>query len=115
MRLFLWCILGCLVALGLSQLWEGLLFWGLRPKSLPPRYMLLPLQGAVEEPEQLLRYVRFEAGEQRLVLVDCGLDEASRILCQAFCRQHPGLQLLSPQEALDWIFGPGALEPRDKT
>jgi len=115
MRVFLWCLLGCLVALGLAQLWEGLLLWGLRPKALPIRYSVLPLRGAVEQPEQLLRYVRFEAGEQRLLLVDCGLDEASRVLCQHFCQQRPGLQLLSPREAAELIFGPAALEPRDKT
>lgn len=98
MNILLWCLTGFLLILSLSQLWEWfLLFWN-RPKAPLLRYTLIPLSGSVENMEQLLRYIRLTCAGSQVLLLDRGMDYASRELCRHFCRGEGFLRLLTEEE-----------------
>lgn len=104
MTVLLGCILAFLLILGISQLWEWLLLWGLRPKKEFLRYEVIPLKGSVQDLEQLLRYVRLSSVRREVLVVDVGLEEESRELCRQLCAVRPELQFLNSEEAKMLIF-----------
>jgi len=110
MMVFLGVVLAFLLILGISQLWEWLLLWGLRPKKEFLRYEIIPLKGSVQDLEQLLRYVRLSSVRREVVVVDLGLEEESRELCRQLCDLYSELQFLNSEEAKMLIFPENDLE-----
>lgn len=110
MTVLLGCIIGFLLILGISQLWEWLLLYWFHPREAPLRYEVIPLKGSVQDLEQLLRYVRLTSEGREIVVVDAELDHDSRELCRHLCAMQPELHFLNMEQAKMLIFPENNLE-----
>ena len=104
------CVVGFLLVLGISQLWEWLWIWWLRPKTRALRYDLVLLRGSPEDLEQLLRYVRLTSESKELLIVDDGLEGEAKNFCRQLCAMEPQLHFLNSEEAKMLIFPENNLE-----
>ncbi len=110
MTVLLGCVIGFLLILGISQLWEWLLLYWFHPKEAPLRYEVIPLKGSPQELEQLLRYVRLTSERKEVMVVDVGMDTDSKQLCRHLCAIRPELHFLSNEQAKMLIFPENDLE-----
>lgn len=110
MTVILGCVIGFLLILGISQLWEWLLLYWLHPGREFLRYELIPLKAAPGNLEQLLRYVRLTSEKKEVLIVDVGLEADSRELCRHLCAIEPELHFLNSEEAKMLIFPENNLE-----
>lgn len=113
MNILLWGLVGFFVILGLAHFWESVLLLCWRPKTEWLRYELIPIQGSVDNVEQLCRYAEYSSSSHAVVFVDRGLDYASRELFCTFCRKHEGVFLLTEADVRQMIFMEKSLEPSE--
>lgn len=104
MEVIAWCLMGLLMILGLSQIWEWFLLYFLSPKIPLLRYSIIPLSGDLENAEQLLRYIKITSVGNVTILLDEGLSEESREIAEILIAQQPELLLVNKQELQSIIF-----------
>lgn len=89
--------------LGMVEAFRLFVFWLLKTEKPGKLYLVVPMGGHDEEAELVLRSacerVRWlPGGGAELLLVDCGMDEETRRICDMTCADLPELQFCRPDE-----------------
>ena len=96
--------------LGMAEAFRWLLFWLLKTKNPGKLYLILRMRGHDEEAELVLRSAGervkwLGSAEAELLLIDCGMDEETRRICDAAAGEMPELRLCRPDEVEQIICG----------
>ncbi len=97
-------VVGVLVAVGIISVADMLLSCFSKSKSAVGHYSVVTVTEGVSEPEELLRrsYMSLNRdrwlGRGRLVVVDMGMSEECKYICDTFAKDRPDILLLTPQE-----------------
>ena len=94
--MYILCILiFFLSTVGAVELIAWIKYLLLKPESVNKTYLVLPIEGRIENMEQLLRYYRHRlewdmpsAGIDKLVILDNGADESTKEICLRFCDEN---------------------------
>lgn len=109
MSVFINWLLMVLGVFGVIELTGMISIWVNRPKAPPACIMVVPIKGKLENTEQLLRYVRevaqWSPESQRAVLVDLGLEDESRDICQQLCRSDNRLEFYTTEQFAERLRG----------
>lgn len=88
--------------LGMAEALRLFLFWLLKSKNPGRLYLVLSMRGHDEEAELALRSaserVKWMSGGAELLLVDRGMDEETRKICDLASEEMPELRLCRPDE-----------------
>lgn len=85
-----------------------------RPQEAPRVYQIIPLYDDPAQIEVRLRFginqLEWNCTGDRVILVDMGLGEESRTVCDRFLRRYPGIVLCSPDEVGLMLYHTGQLQ-----
>jgi hypothetical protein len=99
-----------LMILGLVEVFRALTLQLLRTKGGNRLMMIVPIHGHNEEAELLLRSaatrVKWMDGvrRQRVICLDCGMDDETKEICEAVCRDYGFMEVCSVSE-FEHLFG----------
>lgn len=96
--------------LGMVEAFRLFLSWLLKTKNPGKLYLIVSMSGHDEEAELVLRSACervkwLGGGEAELLLIDCGMDEETRRLCDFAAGELPELRLCRPDEVEKIICG----------
>ncbi|MCI5801447.1 MAG: hypothetical protein MR014_04600 [Oscillospiraceae bacterium] len=93
-----------LAAVGVVQVICAAVSAILEPGKKPESLLVVPIDGRVDNVEQLLRYARYTAERGpsgcRLFLLDLGMEPEALEICRRFLRESPGMLLGTEEELL---------------
>lgn len=96
-----WILAAVLAAVGAVQVVCAVADAMLAPKVRPESLLVVPVDGRVENVEQVVRYAHHTAqrcsSHCRLFLLDLGMEEEAREICRRFLAETPG-SLLGTEE-----------------
>lgn len=89
--------------LGMVEAFRIFLFWLLKTENSGKLYLIISMSGHDEEAEMVLRSacerVRWiPDSETELIVIDCGMDEETRQICEMACFDLPEIHLCRPDE-----------------
>ena len=90
--------------IGVTEVVRLIVFWMLSPGRGEKMLIVVPVTGHDEEAEFVLRSaaqrVKWMGGkdEKRVLCVDCGMDEETRHICEAICREYRFMEIVQPEE-----------------
>ena len=95
---------------GMLEAFRALVFWLLRTKNPGKLYLIVSMSGHDEEAELVLRSAQervkwLGSSEAQVLLVDRGMDEETRKICDSAAAEMPELRLCRPDEVEKIIFG----------
>ena len=96
-------VLLILILIGLSELIRLLFYYLVSPGKEAKMLIILPFFGEQSDVEQLLfhaQQLRWQRGHgvRAVLCVDYGMEEEARHICELYCREHSGFQLVEPGE-----------------
>lgn len=99
----LYAVFFFLTTLGLIELVRSLESLRLYRRSRGNAFLVLPLQGEAEHAEALLRegilaLEELSVYNGQMILVDCGMSDELRQLCELFCRDYSCAHLFASDE-----------------
>ncbi len=94
--------------LGLVEMFRRFLFWLLRTKNPGKFYLIVSIRGHEEEAELILRSAceRLKWLPDRhaeMILVDSGMDQETRKICEMACCDLPEIHFCRPDE-MNWLL-----------
>lgn len=96
-----WILAAVLAAVGAVQIICAIAAAMLEPKVKPGSLLVVPVDGRVENVEQVVRYARHTAqrcsSDCRLFLLDLGMEDEAKEICRRFLSETPG-SLLGTEE-----------------
>lgn len=105
-------LLGVLLSiLGLVEVCRVITLWILRTKEENDAMMIVPIRGHNEEAELLLRSAaaraKWTGGSrlQRVICLDCGMDEETRVVCETLSQDFTFIELRTPPEMEQMLAG----------
>lgn len=89
--------------LGMVEAFRLFLFWLLKTKNPGKLCLVVSISGHDEDAELVLRSacerIRWlPDGKTELIVVDCGMDEETRRICEMACLDLPEIRLCRPDE-----------------
>ncbi|MVB13010.1 hypothetical protein CAFE_37630 [Caprobacter fermentans] len=89
--------------LGIVEAFRMFLFWLLKTKNPGGFFLIVSMTGHDEEAELVLRSACerikwFPDSAAQLLVVDCGMDEETRRICEIACYELPEIRLCRPDE-----------------
>lgn len=89
--------------LGIIEAFRMFLFWLLKTENSGKLFLILSMQGHEEEAELEIRSACERArwlpdSEVQVLVVDSGMDEETREICEIACCDMPEVRLCSPEE-----------------
>ena len=97
-------VLLILILIGLSELIRLLFYYLVSPGKEAKMLIILPFFGEQSDVEQLLFHAQQQLRWQRghgvraVLCVDYGMEEEARHICELYCQEHSGFQLVEPGE-----------------
>lgn len=99
-----WILAAVLAAVGAVQIVCAIAAAMLEPKIKPESLLVVPVDGRVENVEQVIRYARHTAQRCssgcRLFLLDLGMEDEAREICRRFLMETPGGMLGTEEDFL---------------
>lgn len=95
---------------GIVEISRLFLFWLLKTEHPGKLFLAVSLCGHNDDVEVVLRSACERAkwmigGEAAVLVVDCGMDEETRRICEIACRDMPELRLCRPEDLAQTICG----------
>ena len=92
-----------LAIVGISEIFRAFLFWMLKSHNRGKLYLIVSIHGHDESAEvsmesaiERLKWIRGE--EKRLICLDKGMDDETRVICKIIAHQNPGVEVCTPQK-----------------
>lgn len=102
-------IFGILGILGIVYLSGKIAMWFLKPSRVYETVTMIPVKGEMNDLERIVRFVEscslwdYYPQNSRLILLDMGVDEETKRLCQVLSEKYENVAFCTRQEVTEYF------------